>query len=83
MTAPLLLTLDEAARSLSMSKRTVEDLVYRGDLPSVRVGRCRRIAAQDLADYVDGLRQENDPQQFQQLRVANGEPTSGHRSATA
>jgi excisionase family DNA binding protein len=72
MTGPLLLTLDEAARSLSMSKRKVEELVYGGDLPSVRVGRCRRIAAQDLADYVDRLRQENDRQQNQHLAVVSG-----------
>lgn len=33
-----LLTVNEAARVLSVSKGTIYDLVTRGDLPAVRVG---------------------------------------------
>lgn len=55
MTAPLLLTIDEAARLLSVSKRTAETLIARGNLASVRVGRCRRVARVAVESFVAEL----------------------------
>lgn len=54
--APLLLTVPEVAQRLGLSPRTVERAISAGQLASVRVGRARRVAPEDLADYVDGLR---------------------------
>jgi excisionase family DNA binding protein len=53
---PLLVTLDDAAAMLSISRRSAQSLIYSGELPSVKVGRSRRIAAVDLQAYVARLR---------------------------
>ena len=52
----LLLDLPEVAGALSLSLRTIQNLIYRGELRSVLVGRCRRVAAPDLAAFVEALR---------------------------
>ena len=52
----LLVDLDEAARALSLSKRSLQQLVYAGELPSVRIGRSRRVAVADLEAFVAALR---------------------------
>ena len=72
---PLLWSLEEAARQLSVSGRTVRRLVERGDLPYIKIGRSLRIRSTDVRaggigggrtagrwDYVleDGARR-NDP----------------------
>jgi excisionase family DNA binding protein len=56
----LLVTLDEAGRRLALCRRTLQQLVYDGCLPSVKVRRARRIALVDLEAYVAGLREAND-----------------------
>lgn len=61
MSGELLLDLDEAARRLSMSRRTVQSLVYAGELPAVRIGRSRRIPLIDLEAFVGRLREEVAP----------------------
>jgi excisionase family DNA binding protein len=48
----LCMTYEQAALVLTVSKRTVERLVARGELSIVDVGGCRRIARDDLAAYV-------------------------------
>lgn len=58
MTERLLVDVDEAARQLSVSRRFLEDRLYSGALPSVKVGRRRLIATADLVAYVDRLREE-------------------------
>jgi excisionase family DNA binding protein len=40
--------INEAAKRLSLSARTVATLVSRGDLPSFKIGRARRIRVRDL-----------------------------------
>jgi len=55
----LLVDLDEAARRLSMCRRSVQTLVYTGALRAVRIGRSRRIAVADLLGYVESLREES------------------------
>src|SRR5262245_3664112 len=43
----------EAARLLSVCLATVYGLMRRGELPSFRSGRSRRIAVQSIYDYID------------------------------
>lgn len=52
----ILITIEQAARRLSVARSTLYVLLQSGDLPSVRVGRCRRIAVSDLENLVDQLR---------------------------
>jgi excisionase family DNA binding protein len=55
----LLLDLPQVAEALSLSLRSVQGLIYAGKLASVTVGRSRRVAAADLADFVQMLRVQN------------------------
>jgi excisionase family DNA binding protein len=55
----LLVTYQEAARRLSVSTRTVNRLIARGDLPRVMLGdNCPRITVEDLEAFARGLRRE-------------------------
>jgi excisionase family DNA binding protein len=51
----LLLTIAQTAVALAVSERTVENLISRAELVSVRVGRCRRIPKSALEAYVARL----------------------------
>lgn len=53
--APLLLTPEAAARSLSLSRARLYELLATGEIPSLKIGRSRRIRADVLAQYVDRL----------------------------
>ncbi len=55
---PLLLTVDQAAWHLSCSRAHAYRLIQHGHLPTVAVGRSRRIAMEDLRAFIDGLRQK-------------------------
>jgi excisionase family DNA binding protein len=55
----LLVDLDEAARRLSLCRRSVQMLIYAGTLRSCRIGRARRVAVDDLVHYVESLREES------------------------
>ncbi|MDJ0342602.1 helix-turn-helix domain-containing protein [Streptomyces sp. H10-C2] len=46
------LTVEEAARRLSVGRTTMYALLASGEIPSVAVGRLRRIPAEALNDYV-------------------------------
>jgi excisionase family DNA binding protein len=52
---PILFTVDEVSRLLSIGRHRVFDLVREGALRSVKVGASRRISARALADYVAEL----------------------------
>ena len=47
-----LLTVPEAARRLSLGRATTYQLVRRGELPSVRVGRAVRVPARALEAWI-------------------------------
>jgi excisionase family DNA binding protein len=47
-----LLTVVEAARELGISRSKVYELLADGELPSVRIGRTRRIAVTALEEFV-------------------------------
>jgi excisionase family DNA binding protein len=51
----LLLDLDEVARRLSVSRRTVERLAETGELPTVKIGASRRVHVEALADFAAAL----------------------------
>ena len=55
----LLLTPVEAAEALSISRSKLYELLASGQLQSVKIDGCRRIAVATLKTYVDGLRPEN------------------------
>lgn len=46
------LTVEEAARRLSVGRTTMYALIASGEIPSVAVGRLRRVPAEALSDYV-------------------------------
>ncbi|MGO9881367.1 MAG: helix-turn-helix domain-containing protein [Acidimicrobiales bacterium] len=54
----LLLTPEEAARRLSIGRTTIYSLMASGDLPSVTIGRCRRIPVSALKSFVVRLGDE-------------------------
>ena len=51
----LLLTVEETARELRIARRRVFAMIQDGRLPSVKIGRSRRVRSTDLAEYVAGL----------------------------
>lgn len=51
----LLLTVEEAAAELRIARRRIFELIKDGSLPSVKIGRSRRIRRDDLLEYVAGL----------------------------
>jgi excisionase family DNA binding protein len=52
----LLLTVEEAAKSLRLGRTLVYRLIASGELESVTVGRLRRVPAECLTEYVATLR---------------------------
>jgi excisionase family DNA binding protein len=55
----LLLTLDEAALSLSVSKRTLERLIAGGAFPPpLKIGRSSRVPREDISSYLELLRRQ-------------------------
>jgi excisionase family DNA binding protein len=52
----LLLSTPEVARALGVSDRFVKQLIQAGTLPSLKVGRLRRVYAGDLHAWIDSQR---------------------------
>lgn len=53
ITADPLYTVPEVARYLRCSTRTIFDLIHRGELHALKIGRLTRITADQLAAYLD------------------------------
>jgi excisionase family DNA binding protein len=51
----LLLTAEEAAKALGISRASLYPLLMRGKIPSVRVGGLRRVPIAALQRYIDEL----------------------------
>jgi excisionase family DNA binding protein len=49
----LLLTVTEASQVLAISRSKLYELLNSGHLPSVHIGRSRRIRMKDVQDFVD------------------------------
>ena len=55
----LLLTLDQTALALAISKRTLERLIAGGGFPvPLKIGRSSRVPREDIADYLEQLRRQ-------------------------
>jgi excisionase family DNA binding protein len=57
-TSRALVTIKDAAAYLSCSRRHLERLLARGELPRIRLGRAVRVSLRDLDRYVEALRSE-------------------------
>ncbi|MEV6925494.1 helix-turn-helix domain-containing protein [Dactylosporangium sp. NPDC051485] len=75
----LLLTVDEVATALRLSKSYVKKLIAAGAIPSVKVGRSRRVRFGDLKSYVDALPAETDPTPSTADRAAPAAEQRRHR----
>ena len=56
-----LLTVVDAAKHLRISRSKVYELLASGELPSVRIGRNRRITMSDLAEFVENRLERSAP----------------------
>lgn len=52
---PLLLTVAEAAALLGLGRTTLYELILRGDLMTVKIGRARRVPVASLQQFVASL----------------------------
>jgi excisionase family DNA binding protein len=58
-----LLTLEQAAQMLAISKRTLERLIAGGEFsPPLKIGRSSRVAAEDVESYLQRLQQRRNTQ---------------------
>jgi excisionase family DNA binding protein len=57
----LLLTVEDAARELRIARRRIYVMIREGTLPSVKIGKSRRISRQALEAYVAGLGSDDAP----------------------
>ena len=55
---PLLYSVEEAARLLGLGRTSMFHLVTRGEVGSVKIGRCRKIPREALAEYIERLRSD-------------------------
>jgi len=56
-TLPRLLNAQEVAAALNMDLSTVYQLLERGELPSIRIGRSVRIRCEDLEKFIESKAQ--------------------------
>lgn len=49
----LLLKPEDVARTLNLGRTKVYELIMKGDLPSIVVGKCRRVPADALRKWID------------------------------
>ena len=59
----LLLTVEECARRLALGRSHTFKYVLTGELPSVKLGRARRVPVRALEEFVDRLLQEQAPEE--------------------
>lgn len=51
---PALITVAETAETLGVCRQTVWNLIKRGELESVKIGRARRVKAASVLSLIDG-----------------------------
>lgn len=56
MTSEGLLTVGEVAKRLQLSERTMWKLIHGGKVPSIVIGRLRRIDPRDLEQYLQSCK---------------------------
>ena len=52
-TPPLLVSIADATRLLSLSRSTIYELIWQGEFCPVRIGRCVRLRYEELESFVD------------------------------
>jgi excisionase family DNA binding protein len=57
----MLLTPEQAAAELQIARRRIFEMIAAGTLPSVKIGKSRRITRTALQDYVKGLETGQQP----------------------
>lgn len=75
---PLLVSVPEAGQALGIGKRLAWELVYSGELASVRVGRRRLVPVAELERFVSGQLQDAQGQRGGGLVVVGAEGASRH-----
>jgi excisionase family DNA binding protein len=60
VSAPALITLDDAGTYLACSKRHIERLIARGELPRIKLAVAVRVAVADLDAYIERRRSEGE-----------------------
>lgn len=55
MVRPLLVSVEEAAGLLGIGRTTVYEMIRRGDVRPIRIGRCVRIPQRELEAFVERL----------------------------
>lgn len=53
------LTFEQVQERLQVGRTTLYRMVQRGELPSVKIGKCRRWLAEDVDTYLRGLRDQS------------------------
>jgi excisionase family DNA binding protein len=53
LAAPILVDAREAARLLAISERTLWDLTFQREIPSLKIGRCVRYRVADLHGWAE------------------------------
>jgi excisionase family DNA binding protein len=59
--ATLLLTPEQAAAELQIARRRIFEMIADGTLPSVKIGKSRRISRAALEDYIRTLEGRRQP----------------------
>ena len=52
-TPPLLVSIRDATRLLSLSRSTIYELIWQGEFHPVRIGRCVRLRFEELESFVE------------------------------
>lgn len=52
---PILVTVDELAKALSIGRTAAWELVHKGKIKSVKIGRTRRVPVSAIQEYVQKL----------------------------
>ena len=55
MVRPWLVSVEEAAGLLGIGRTTLYELIRRGDVRPIRIGRCVRIPRRELEEFVERL----------------------------
>lgn len=53
MSSTKLITVEEVAKQLGVSRTTVYEVMDRGELPYVKIGRSRRVSQQAINSYIE------------------------------
>jgi excisionase family DNA binding protein len=54
---PIVMTVNEAARAARLSRSFLYLKIRSGDLPTLKVGRARRVRVSDLSAWLDGMKE--------------------------